>query len=97
MQLAEVCDRTILKSFSEPRTPKSLFWQKPSIKLQSSHFHLEDTFASTLPLSNLTQIFPDWWADRIGVFWLALPVITSRTAQRVYTEDTELLLSVFRL
>lgn len=58
-------------------------------------FHLEDTSASTLPLSNLTQIFPDWWADRIGVLELALPVITGRAAKRVYTVDAELL-SVFR-
>ncbi|MBE9187556.1 hypothetical protein IQ270_23635 [Microcoleus sp. LEGE 07076] len=36
------------------------------LKLLSLPFPLEDTSASTLPLSNLTQIFPDWWADRIG-------------------------------
>ncbi|MEG4007320.1 hypothetical protein QUA41_18240 [Microcoleus sp. Pol11C1] len=43
------------------------FGKTHSLKLQSLPFHLEDTSASTLPLSNLTQIFPDWWADRIGV------------------------------
>jgi len=47
------------------------FGSSHSLKLQSSPFHFEDTSASTLPLSNLTQIFPDWWADRIGVLVLA--------------------------
>ena len=57
------------------------FGNSHSFKLQSLPFHLEDTSASTLPLSNLTQIFPDWWADRIGVLELALPVITGRAAR----------------
>jgi hypothetical protein len=71
-------------------TVKSEFWQLPQINnLQSLSFHLEDTSASTLPLSNLTQIFPDWWADRIGVLELALPVITGRAAERVYTVEAE--------
>ena len=67
------------------------FGNSHSLKLQSLPFHLEDTSASTLPLSNLTQIFPDWWADRIGVLELALPVITGRAAKRVYTVEAELL------
>ena len=40
---------------------------------------IEDRY-STLPLSNLTQIFPDWWADRIGVLELALQLINGRAA-----------------
>src|SRR4028118_1729219 len=95
MQLAEVCGWRILKSFWELATLKSEFGNSHSLKLQSLPFHLEDTSASTLPLSNLTQIFPDWWADRIGVLELALPVITGRAAKRVYTVEAELL-SVFR-
>lgn len=67
--------------FGNLELAKSEFWQQPQIKLQSLPFHLEDTSASTLPLSNLTQIFPDWWADRIGVLELALRVITGSAAR----------------
>ena len=69
-------------SFLETRELRSLnFGNSHSFKLQNLSFHLEDTSASTLPLYNLTQIFPDWWADRIGVLELALRVITGSAAR----------------
>jgi hypothetical protein len=56
------------------------FGNSRSLEILLSPFHLEDTSPSTLPLSNLTQILSDWWADRIGVLVLALRFIPGRTA-----------------
>ncbi|PHX57372.1 hypothetical protein CP500_000050 [Tychonema bourrellyi FEM_GT703] len=87
--VAEVCGWRILKFFSEFRSLS--FGKSHSLKLLSLLFYLEDTSASTPPLSNLTQIFPDWWADRTGVSVVALPIITGRATKRVCMEYAEIL------